>query len=85
MAESWWVTIRGQARKFVTCQQVAADAEFLAFLNHAGALLLLVRRDELIARMLEQAVEAVPAAAKVVGGPARFPRGRVRGQPDACR
>jgi hypothetical protein len=66
------VTIRGQARKFVTCRQVAADAEFLTFLDHAGALLLLVRRDELIARMLEQAVEAVTASSQ----PARRPPGR---------
>jgi hypothetical protein len=49
VTESWWVTIRGQTRKFVTCEKVAADGEFLAFLDHAGALVLLVRRDELIA------------------------------------
>jgi hypothetical protein len=53
VAESWWVTIRGQSRKFVTCAQVASvnddSGQFLAFLDHAGELLLLVRRDELIA------------------------------------
>jgi hypothetical protein len=49
VTEDWWVTIRGQTRKFVTCEKVAADGEFLAFLDHSGALLLLVRRSELIA------------------------------------
>jgi hypothetical protein len=49
VAESWHVTIRGQAQKLITCERVAADGEFLAFLDHAGDLVLMVRREELIA------------------------------------
>lgn len=45
--------MRGQPRKFVTCEQINTvdddTGQFLAFLDTAGQLVLLVRRAELVA------------------------------------
>jgi len=69
VAESWWVTIRGQSRKFVTCAQVTFindSGRFLAFLDHGRALLLLVPRDEFIwPGQLAAIYATIPAAALV--------------------